>query len=68
MMAREVEQTILSQEPRISQVDVNVEPSLDKGCLIIDVNYMIAATHTRESMVFPFYLNAVTEGDEYGEF
>jgi hypothetical protein len=67
MMAREIEQTITTQEPRISQVDVDVEPRLDKGCLIIDVNYTIAATHTRESMVFPFYLDAVTEGDNYGE-
>jgi hypothetical protein len=66
MMAREIEQTILEQEPRISQVDVTVEPRLDKGCLIIDVNYMLAANHTRDSMVFPFYLNMEAEGDEYG--
>jgi hypothetical protein len=66
MMAREIEETILEQEPRIARVDVDVEPKLDKGCLIINVNYVLAADHTRDSMVFPFYLNMETEGDEYG--
>lgn len=56
MMAREIEQTILSQEPRISDVDVTVKPELDKGCLIVNIDYTIAANHTRDSLVFPFYL------------
>lgn len=64
MMAREVERTILEQEPRISDVDVDVEPRLDKGCLIVNINYVIAADHTRGSLVFPFYLNVETENDE----
>ena len=58
MMAREIEQTILSQEPRIFDVDVTVKPELDKGCLIVNIDYTIAANHTRDSLVFPFYLNA----------
>ena len=56
MMARELERTILEQEPRIADVDVEVEPRLDKGCLIVNINYTIAADHTRGSLVFPFYL------------
>lgn len=63
MMAREVERTILEQEPRISDVDVDVEPRLDKGCLIVNINYVIAADHRRGSLVFPFYLN-VEAGEE----
>ena len=62
MMAREVERTILEQEPRISDVDVDVESRLDKGCLIVNIHYVIAADHTRGSLVFPFYLN-VEAGD-----
>lgn len=58
MMAREVEQTILEQEPRISDVDVTVKPELDRGCLIVNIDYVIAESHTRDSLVFPFYLNA----------
>lgn len=64
MMAREVERTILEQEPRISDVDVDVEPRLDKGCLIVNINYVIAADHRRGSLVFPFYLNVETGEEE----
>ena len=63
MMAREVERTILEQEPRISDVNVDVEPRLDKGCLIVNIHYVIAADHTRGSLVFPFYLNVEVEDD-----
>ncbi len=66
MMAREIEQTILEQEPRIEDVDVEVEPELDKGCLIVNINYRIAKSHTRDSVVFPFYLNIEDEGDYDG--
>lgn len=58
MMARELEQTILEQEPRISGVDVDVEPKLDKGCLIVTIRYQIAGSPVADSLVFPFYLNA----------
>ncbi|MDE7323227.1 MAG: GPW/gp25 family protein [Lachnospiraceae bacterium] len=58
MMAREIEQTISEQEPRILDVDVNVEPKLDKGCLIVNVHYTLAQSYIKDSVVFPFYLNA----------
>lgn len=61
MMAREIERTILEQEPRVSDVDVDVEPKLDKGCLIVNISYTIAADHTNGSIVFPFYLNIEEE-------
>lgn len=57
MMSRDIERTIIEQEPRVSEVDVDVEPRLDKGCLIVNINYTIAADHTSGSIVFPFYLN-----------
>lgn len=65
MMAGELERTLLDQEPRISDVEVKVKPELDNGCLIVDINYRIAGSHTRDSIVFPFYLNAEsnTEGN-----
>lgn len=65
MMAREIERTILEQEPRISGVDVDVEPRLDKGCLIVKINYVVAADHTNGSLVFPFYLNVETGDEEF---
>ena len=66
MMAREIEQIILEQEPRISSVDVDVEPKLDKGCLIVKIDYLVADGYTRDSLVFPFYLNTEVEGDYNG--
>ena len=65
MMAKELEQTILVQEPRISEVDIEVTPRLDKGCLLIHISYMIAETNTRDNMVFPFYLYSGTEEQEH---
>lgn len=61
MMSRELERTILEQEPRISEVNVTVKPELDKGCLIVQINYVIAESNTSGNLVFPFYLNAETE-------
>lgn len=62
MMARELEDTILSQEPRISEVEVTVEPRLSQGCLILNLSYLIATSNTRDNLVFPFYLYSETEG------
>ncbi|MDE5699560.1 MAG: GPW/gp25 family protein [Lachnospiraceae bacterium] len=58
MMASELGQTLLEQEPRLADVEVSVKPELDRGCLIVDINYRIAGSYTRDSLVFPFYLNA----------
>lgn len=66
MMARELEDTLLSQEPRISSVDVDIEPQLDKGCLIINIGYTITEENVRDNLVFPFYLNLETEVEEDG--
>ena len=64
MLAKDLEQTILSQEPRISEVDIDVNPRLDKGCLLINISYTIAQTNARDNMVFPFYLYSGTEEQE----
>ncbi len=64
MMARELEETILEQEPRISEVDVSINPQLDKGCLIINIVYTIAESNTQDNLVFPFYLYAQEEGEQ----
>ena len=64
MMARELEETILEQEPRISGVDVSIDPQLDKGCLIINIVYTIAESNTQDNLVFPFYLYAQEEGEQ----
>lgn len=64
MMARELEETILEQEPRVSEVDVSVDPQLERGCLIINIKYTIAESNTQDNLVFPFYLYAEAEGEQ----
>lgn len=66
MMARELEDVILSQEPRISAVDIDIEAQLEKGCLIINIRYTIAEENVQDNLVFPFYLNLETEVEEDG--
>ncbi|MFG6367621.1 MAG: GPW/gp25 family protein [Lachnospiraceae bacterium] len=61
IMANEIEQTLLEQEPRISNVEVTIKPELDRGCLIVDIRYTITQNYTEDSLVFPFYLNAEGE-------
>ena len=64
MVIRELRETILSQEPRISAVDINVEDQTRQGRIIFNIDYVIAANHTRDSLVFPFYLETgVTDTD-----
>jgi len=58
---RNITQTILEQEPRISDVDVTTELRENEGVIIINVDYMVSSTNTRDNLVFPFYLNSVEE-------
>lgn len=62
MMSRELQETILTQEPRISNVDITITPELERGCLIVQIDYTVIRTNTRDNYVFPFYLYAMTEG------
>lgn len=61
MFSDDLRNRILSQEPRISDVEVNIDAESREGCLIISITYTLAATNTQDNMVFPFYLNAVRE-------
>ena len=58
---RNITQTILEQEPRISDVDVTTEYRENEGVIIINVDYLVSSTNTRDNLVFPFYLNSVEE-------
>lgn len=61
MLSDELRELVLTQEPRISDVDVTVDPEIQNGCLIISIRYTIAATNSEDNLVFPFYLNAARE-------
>lgn len=65
MLSDELRDMLLTQEPRISNVDVDIDPEVKDGCLLISIRYTVSATNTQGNLVFPFYLNAVREGADY---
>lgn len=52
----EVRDALLSFEPRIDVLDVEVEPGGDGEVLYISINYQVRATNTVFNLVYPFYL------------
>ena len=69
LMKNDLMSVLLEQEPRISDITVEINSSVRDGCLLINISYVIAQTNMRDNLVFPFYLNAGTEegSDEQGE-
>jgi phage baseplate assembly protein W len=67
MVSRTLREQIVSQEPRISDVQVGIDMGERSGVLIFNIDYTIAATNTRDNLVFPFYLNVTEEEEEEGE-
>ncbi len=65
LMSDNLRDMILSQEPRISDVQINIDSQSHDGCLIIAIDYVVAATNAHENLVFPFYLNAAREEIAY---
>ena len=61
MLSDELRELLLSQEPRIGDVDVEIDPEVRDGCLIVSISYTVAATNSKDNLVFPFYLNAAQE-------
>lgn len=51
-----VEQALISWEPRIDTITLEIEPRPDQGLLLITVNYRVRATNTFYNLVYPFYL------------
>jgi len=61
IMKNDLVSVLLEQEPRISDVDVTIDPTVRDGCLLVHIGYTIAQTNARDNLVFPFYLNAQAE-------
>ncbi len=58
---RNITQTLMRQEPRISDIDVSTDYREKDGMIIVNIDYMVSSTNTRDNMVFPFYLNSGEE-------
>lgn len=61
MISREIQTDILDNEPRISDVDVRMEPMGQTGSLLIYIEYTLAENHQTGSMVFPYYMSKEPE-------
>ncbi|MBQ8147914.1 MAG: GPW/gp25 family protein [Lachnospiraceae bacterium] len=61
LLSQEIAGDIQRGEPRIENVSVNIDAVTKEGCLMIYVDYTLSATHQRDSMVFPYYLNMEPE-------
>ena len=67
ILRRDITQTLLQQEPRISEVMVDTEFREERGAVIVHINYLVAATNSRDNLVFPFYLDRGGNTDEEQE-
>lgn len=64
MVSREIASDLLSQEPRLEDVEVRIDAASKQGCLFIYVDYLIRETNVRDNLVFPFYLDTTWEESE----
>ncbi len=68
IMKRNLTESILRQEPRVSMVDVQTDMKAQQGYIMINIDYTLAENNQRDNLVFPFYLNAEPEPDEEEEY
>ncbi len=64
MMRRDLTERILSQEPRIESVDITTEAPNNQGYVLVNINYLVAGSNTRDNLVFPFYLQGEQPQEE----
>ena len=64
MMSRELSTDIMRQEPRIADVQVDIDSKSKEGCLFININYRVRESNVKDNLVFPFYLDATWEEKE----
>lgn len=65
MMKRDLTEQILTQEPRVGDVEITTDTQTKEGCLIVTIDYVVSETNQRDNLVFPFYLNAEVEEETY---
>lgn len=70
MVIRTVKDQLLTQEPRITDIDITADTESRPGAVIFNISYVVRASNTRDNLVFPFYLNMenAEEGMEPEEY
>jgi len=57
IMRNEIYEDIKSNEPRISEISIEMDARSKQGCLLINIDYTLISTQERDNLVFPFYLS-----------
>ncbi|MBO4457642.1 MAG: GPW/gp25 family protein [Butyrivibrio sp.] len=68
IMKRELTESILRQEPRVTNVEIYTEMEAQQGYIMINIDYILAQSNRRDNLVFPFYLNAEPKPDDEEEY
>ena len=60
LIEEEVKKALTLYEPRIEIIKVKASPDTNRdGLVLIEIEYRVISTNTRQNLVYPFYL---TEG------
>ncbi len=68
LMRRDLTDSILRQEPRVSEVNVTADMEGQQGYILINIDYVLAENNQTDNLVFPFYLNAEPEPSDEEEY
>jgi phage baseplate assembly protein W len=58
MLKNDIRRLLTDQEPRVADVDVEIDPDEIDNCLVINIVYRVGGVNTVDNLVFPFYLKA----------
>lgn len=62
LIRSQIERAIAFYEPRIEVKRINLlTDRIPEGVLLIELDYVVRSTNTRNNLVFPYYLNEGTE-------
>ncbi len=64
VITRGIQEQIISQEPRVTEVSVTADTISRPGAVLFEISYAIRSTNIRENFVFPFYLNTDQSKEE----
>ena len=56
LVSREIASDLMTQEPRISDVDIRIDAASKPGTHVIYIGYKVRETNVRDNLDFPFYL------------
>lgn len=56
LVRHHIEEALITWEPRIDSITINVQAEPSHGRLLVDIRYRVRSTNTFYNLVYPFYL------------